>query len=255
MKREALVPIDEELQAAIAGQQHRVRGRWPHGAPVLFPSGRANPDGSRRASHSGYQHALGEWLLRCDVRDERGHPVHLTPHQWRHTLGTRLINMDVPQEVVRRILDHDSHAMTQHYARLSDTTIRRHWEKARKVSATGQAVTLEPDGPLAEAAWAKQRIGRATQALPNGYCQLPMVKSCPHANSCLTCPMFVTTAEFLPQHHAQRKATLQIITAAEANGHARVAEMNRQVASNLDKIIATLEDEGTGEKEASAGAS
>jgi integrase len=255
MKREALVPIDEELQAAIAGQQHRVRARWPHGALVLFPSGRANPDGSRRASHSGYQHALGEWLLRCDVRDEHGHPAHLTPHQWRHTLGTRLINMDVPQEVVRRILDHDSHAMTQHYARLSDTTIRRHWEKARKVSATGQAVILEPDGPLAEAAWAKQRIGRATQALPNGYCQLPMVKSCPHANSCLTCPMFVTTAEFLPQHHAQRQATLQIITAAEAAGHARVAEMNRQVAANLDEIIIALEADDETEQEAVSDAS
>ena len=56
--------------------------------------------------------------------------------------------------------------------------------------------------------------------------------------------MFVTTAEFLPQHHAQRQATLQIISAAEANGHARVAEMNRQVAGNLDKIITALEAEG-----------
>ena len=53
--------------------------------------------------------------------------------------------------------------------------------------------------------------------------------------------MFVTTAEFLPQHHAQRQQTLQIITAAEANGQARVAEMNRQVAGNLDKIITALE--------------
>jgi len=67
--------------------------------------------------------------------------------------------------------------------------------------------------------------------------------------------MFVTTAEFLPHHHAQQQATLQIITAAEAAGHARVAEMNRQVAGNLDKIIATLEDEGPDEKEAAAGAS
>ena len=54
--------------------------------------------------------------------------------------------------------------------------------------------------------------------------------------------MFVTTAEFLPQHHAQRRQTLQIITAAEAAGHTRVAEMNKQVAANLDKIITSLED-------------
>jgi hypothetical protein len=80
--------------------------------------------------------------------------------------------------------------------------------------------------------------------LPNGYGELPLVRICPHANSCLTCPMFVTTAEFLPQHHAQRQQTLQIISAAESSGHARVAEMNRQVASNLDKIISSLEDDG-----------
>jgi hypothetical protein len=66
--------------------------------------------------------------------------------------------------------------------------------------------------------------------------------------------MFLTTAEFLPQHHAQRQATLQIISAAEAAGHGRVAEMNRQVAGNLDKIITALQDEGTGGK-AVAGAS
>ena len=82
-----------------------------------------------------------------------------------------------------------------------------------------------------------------------------MVKTCPHANSCLTCPMFVTTAEFLPQHRAQHQATLQIITAAEADGQARVAEMNRQVAGNLDKIIAALEERRTDEKEAAASAS
>ena len=66
--------------------------------------------------------------------------------------------------------------------------------------------------------------------------------------------MFATSAEFLPQHHAQRQATLQIISAAEAAGHVRVAEMNRQVAGNLDKIIAALGDEGTNEEEASPGA-
>ena len=144
--------------------------------------------------------------------------------------------------------------MTAHYARLSDKTVREHWEKARKVGAEGQPVQISPDGPLGDAAWSKHRLSRATQALPNGYCELPMVRVCPHANSCLTCPMFVTTAEFLPQHHAQRQQTLQIISAAEAAGHARVAEMNRQVSGNLGKIIAALEDGSEG-KETAAGAS
>ncbi len=255
MKREALVPIDDELQAMITAQRHRNSGRWPEGTPILFPRPHANIDGTRPIAPDTYRSALGRWLADCDIRDEHGHPVHLTPHQWRHTLGTVLINRDVPQHVVQKILDHDSAAMTALYARLSDKTVREHWERARKVNAEGQPVQISPDGPLGDAAWAKQQLSRATQALPNGYCQLPLVKTCPHANSCLTCPMFVTSAEFLPQHHAQRQATLQIISAAEAAGHARVVEMNRQVAGNLDSIIAALEADGPDEKETAAGAS
>jgi integrase len=254
MKREALVPVDDQLSQDIASQQQRALQRWPAGTPVLFPRPNANIDGTSPVGTGTYRSALHRWLDRCDIRDAHGQPVHLTPHQWRHTLGTVLINRDVPQHVVQKILDHDSPLMTAHYARLSDKTVREHWERARKVNAEGQPVQVSPDGPLGDAAWAKQQLSRATQALPNGYCQLPLVKTCPHANSCLTCPMFVTTAEFLPQHHAQRKKALQIITTAEAAGHARVAEMNRHVAGNLDKIIATLESEGQDE-EAAADAS
>ena len=240
MDREALVPVDEELEHAIGEQHQRLQDRWPQGT-LLFPRAAANPDGRHPLGDQNYRRALRRWLKRCDIRDEHGQPVHLTPHQWRHTLGTELINRDVPQEVVRRILDHDSHMMTARYARLSDTTIRRHWEAARKVNINGEAVTLDPDGPLAEAAWASQRVGRATQALPNGYCGLPAVKACPHANACLTCPMFITTPQFLPQHHHQRRQVIQIISAAEARDQQRLAEMNRQVLGNLDQIIAALQ--------------
>jgi integrase len=255
MKREALVPVDDELCQMIRDHQQQVLSRWPgRTVPVLFPRTTANITGSHPVAGGSYRGALYRWLGDCDVRDELGQPLHLTPHQWRHTLGTRLINRDVPQHVVQKILDHDSPDMTAHYARLSDKTVRAQWEKARKVGAEGQAVQVRADGPLGDAAWTGQQLSRATQALPNGYCQLPAVKSCPHANACLTCPMFVTTAEFLPRHHAQRQATLQIITAAEASGQARVAEMNRQVAGNLAKIIAALQDEGPGTREAAASA-
>jgi len=255
MKREALVPVDDELVTEIGRQRQRNAARWPGGTPVLSPRPTKNIDGSVPANGDAYRGGLRRWLARCDIRDQDGSPIRLTPHQFRHSLGTTLINRDVPQHVVQKILDHETPEMTAHYARLTDTTVRRHWEAARKVNARGETVSLDPAGPLAEAAWAKQQLSRATQALPNGYCQLPVVKTCPHANSCLTCPMFLTSAEFLPQHHAQRKQTLQIITAAETAGHARVAEMNRQVAANLDNIIDALEADGGEGKEAAADAS
>ena len=151
----------------------------------------------------------------------------------------------MPQEVVRRLLDHTSHTMTAVYARLADTTIREQWERAQKINIRGEPVDTSVDGPLADAEWMKQNLARAKMALPNGYCGLPLQKSCPHANACLTCPLFVTTAEFLPQHRKQLDDTRALITRAETDGHTRLAEMNRTVETNLLTIITTLEPDQT----------
>jgi hypothetical protein len=73
----------------------------------------------------------------------------------------------------------------------------------------------------------------------------PVIKTCPHANACLTCPMFVTTPEFLSQHRQQREQLLQVVSAAEARGQLRIVEMNKQVLGNLESIIVALETDRT----------
>jgi len=66
--------------------------------------------------------------------------------------------------------------------------------------------------------------------------------------------MFLTTSEFLPQHHEHRQQVLQIISAAEARGQLRLVEMNQQVLGNLDTIITTLETDSSSEELESANA-
>jgi hypothetical protein len=241
MRREAAVPIDEELAAGIRAQQDRVARRWPGGNPNLFPRSKANVSGKWPLSSDSYRRMLERWLATCDVRDEHGQPVHLTAHQWRHTFACRLVNRDVPQEVIGVLLDHESNEMTAHYARITDQTVRRHWERAARVNINGERVTLDPDGPLSQAQWARTRYGMATQTLANGYCGLPVQKSCPHANACLTCPVFVSGPEFLPELQAQRHRTLTLIEVSSGQGQARVTEMNQQVLTSLDRMISEIE--------------
>jgi integrase len=87
MRREALVPVDEELTGQIAAQRRRTAERWAGGTPVLFPRPHANLRGTRPTGAGTYRDALYGWLETCDIRDEHGDPVHLTPHQWRHILS------------------------------------------------------------------------------------------------------------------------------------------------------------------------
>ena len=248
MRRDALVPLDDRLAATIAEQQQATQARFPATGHLLVREKR-NPDGRLHYSADTFRNRLTAWLTACNVRDELGRPVHVTPHQWRHTYATRLINGDVPQEVVRRLLDHTTHHMTARYARLSQHTIRTKWEAARKVDVLGRQVN-PPEGPLADAEWMKNNLARAKMALPNGFCALPLQQRCEYANACLTCPMFVTTAEFLPEHHRQLATTRKLIARGEADGQLRLVEMNRSVEANLLAIIDALDagddDHGNG---------
>jgi integrase len=70
----------------IAEHRNRIAQRWPARTPGLFPRPTKNIDGTHPIGSPTYRMALLRWLAACDIRDEHGQPVHLTPHQWRHTL-------------------------------------------------------------------------------------------------------------------------------------------------------------------------
>ena len=83
------------------------------------------------------------------------------------------------------------------------------------------------------------------------FCGLPLQQTCPHANACLTCPVFITTPEFLDKHREHREQTRQLIAGATTRGQLRLVEVNQQVLGNLDRIITALEaDHGPHAQEA-----
>lgn len=67
-----------------------------------------------------------------------------------------------------------------------------------------------------------------------------------HANACLTCSHFRTTAEFLEDHKSQLEQTQKILEKAKANGWVRQIEMNEKVKISLESIVKTLEEPSDG---------
>jgi hypothetical protein len=185
---------------------------------------------------------LTKWLAGLELVDATGRPVTVSPHQFRHTLGTRTINEDIPLEVIRRMLDHGSLSMTQVYARLSDRKLREHFDSFHeRINRRGEKVTLQRDGVLGEATWTKERLARARQALPNGYCGLPLQQHCPHPNACLSCESFLTDLTFLEQHREHLARVEQQLEQAQGSGWERIAESNESDRINLINIIEGLE--------------
>jgi len=42
---------------------------------------------------------------------------------------------------------------------------------------------VEPESPHADALWMKESLARVKMALPNGFCTLPLQKSCAHRSA------------------------------------------------------------------------
>lgn len=238
-----VVPLSERAARAIKDQQAHVGATWPEGSEWLFPDPLHYEDGPLPISYHVLGRRLRSWQARIGLHHEDGLPVLVSAHQFRHTLGTRLINAGVPQHIVQRILGHASPGMTDVYAQLHDSTIRAAFDRyqSQRVDIAGTLLSFDPGSPAADAEWLKHNLARVEASLPNGYCGRPPQHECPHPNACLTCPQFQTTVEFLPVHRQHAKANARLISLAERHGQARLAENHRRIQETLERIIPALE--------------
>jgi hypothetical protein len=238
-----LVPLSGRAAVAIRDQQAVVRADWSVSTPWLFPDHRRRPGGPRPFGYDCLNRRLQAWQARIGLHDESGNAVQVSCHQFRHTLGTRLINAGVPQHIVQRVLGHASPGMTAVYAQLHDSTIRAKFDRSQqlRVDIAGEVLAFDPNSPTAAAEWIKLNLSRVQASLPNGYCGRPPQQDCPHPNACLTCPDFQTTVEFLEVHRTQATHNRRLIAQAEANGQFRLLENHKRVQASLEAIIPTLE--------------
>jgi integrase len=185
IRAEQLVPLSAKAAAAIRAQQDHVRVSWSAGNPWLFPGIMANDDASKPYSHSNLTRQIRHWCQVIGLHDQAGQPVRITGHQFRHTLGTRLINSKVSQHIVQRMLGHASPNMTGHYAHVHDATIRDEFDRyqSQRVNVSGQRLGFDPEVPTASAEWVKHNLNRIRDGLPNGYCGRPAQQDCPTRTS------------------------------------------------------------------------
>ena len=262
LRREAVIPIGPALVEQLRRQEESLTTIYgPEGTSFLLPS---PPEGMRGPSRGGGHHItpltarriVKAYVRKAEIRDSQGRlAVWVHPHRFRHHLGSSMVNEGVPLSVIQRVLDHGSIEMTALYAHLDDATVKREMLSFHeRVNIRGERIALPVDGPLQEAAWMKERIARAKQALPNGYCGLPLVQSCPHPNACLSCANFLTDSSFRDIHRQQLAHTRTLRERAEQNENVRLVELLEGDERSLRRILDGLDalEAGDGQEPASA---
>ncbi len=196
----------------------------------------------RRLTAYRLRHGLDTAAATAGLRGPDGQPLHVTPHQLRHTYATSLVNAGMSLQALMALLGHVSTEMTLRYASLAAPTVRAAYEEAMSKARTRLTLTIAPVGkPIVpnRVEWLRGEMLKTRVA--HGYCSRQLAaQACPYANVCEQCDNFVTATEFIPALRAQiADVTTLHDDAAERGWDTEVARHARVIASiqsHLDRL-------------------
>ncbi len=169
------------------------------------------------------------------------HPT-ITPHRFRHTVGTQLAERGARTRTIMAILGHSTASMSMIYAHISDKEVLHDYQA---VLGPGASIA----GPYAESL----REGRLSQQeldwlqtnffkteLELGHClRLPQEGPC-ECDLYLSCAKFVTTSEYAPRLRRRRTRELGLIEDARSRGWQREVERHHCTVERIEQLLADL---------------
>jgi len=244
-RRERLVPLYDEAAAAVrevialrAGRGERAFTDELSGAPthyLFMEHGKLLSDDYLLTT------PLRKACQQAGLVDAQGRAT-ITPHRFRHTVGTQLAERGAKLHTIMQMLGHNSVSMALVYAQISAPEVLRDDQ-----SVLGPGATLA--GPAAEALrrgafpsatleWLHTNFFKTELEL--GHClRLPAEGPC-ECDLYFTCAKFVTTPAYAPRLRRRRQVELTLAADAEARGWTREVERHQATAARLEHLLAEL---------------
>ncbi|MGH9251585.1 MAG: tyrosine-type recombinase/integrase, partial [Acidimicrobiales bacterium] len=178
---------------------------------------------------------------KAGLLDANGRPT-ITPHRFRHTVGTQLAEGGARIQTIMAILGHRNATMSSLYSRISDPVVKDQYE--RIIAAGGRVA-----GPAAEALlndqlgddtldWLKTNFLKTELEL--GHClRLPQEGPC-ECDLFLRCSKFFTTSEYAPRLRARLAKEQELTQDAVERNWPREIERHTAIADRLRKLLAEL---------------
>jgi hypothetical protein len=173
--------------------------------------------------------------------DAHGRPT-ITPHRFRHTVGTQLAERGAKLHTIMQMLGHTSVSMALVYAHISDPEVLRDYHNVLGPGATlaGPAAEALRSGafPSATLEWLQTHFFKTELEL--GHClRLPAEGPC-ECELYLTCAKFVTTPAYAPRLRRRRQVEVTLAADAAARGWQREVERHQATAARLERLLVDL---------------
>jgi len=197
----------------------------------------------RRPGAARIERGLAAAVRAARLTGPDGTPLHLVPHQLRHTYATGLANAGMSMQALMALLGHTTPEMTLRYATLASPALHAAYETA--MGRMRPRLPIAPVGkPLVpdRVQWLASEMLKTRVA--HGYCARELAaEACPYANICETCENFLPAAEFLPALAAQIADVRELRDDAADRGWTSETARHERVIDSLDKHLRRLEND------------
>lgn len=194
-----------------------------------------NPITETVSYNSIYQNALpkiADYIPLLELEGASVKTYKITPHQFRHTVATEMIDAGVDIYAVKNFLGHSSIAMTEKYIKVYQQRLKKEFkEKLMKSDATYIKNNLPVQEEIfGDNKWVKNKI-IAVFDQGDGCCEHPYkMPSCPHQVACKTC----IKKKIFPRH---KNAVIDTIDAFTTHlNQAKAIGLSEKV-EEFDKVV------------------
>ncbi len=168
----------------------------------------------------------------------------ISPHRFRHTVGTQLAEKGAKLRTIMSVLGHSSVGMSMVYAYVSDQEVLKDYQSVLGPGATvaGPCAETLRAGTLSPVAieWLKSNFFKTELEL--GHClRLPQEGPC-ECDLYLTCAKFVTSSEYAPRLRRRRKREQELIADAIAHGWQREVERHQCTVRRIEQLLEELSE-------------
>jgi Phage integrase family len=183
-------------------------------------------------------------------------PYTITPHQFRHTIATDMIEQGVDIYTVKEFLGHTSLSMTERYVKVYLTSLKAKYDayrvKKQQTAASemmANQIQANNDPADVDGGWAEGKVGKLyVSPLPDGIgncAHLAMLDPRPTPPHCPTCPKLRANKRHLPVWENKAKNLLITVEALRANpAYARARQKHELELQHTEKVIKTIQEEG-----------
>ncbi|MEB8677035.1 tyrosine-type recombinase/integrase [Bacillus cereus] len=255
--KEHIVPISEEIVEIVKIQQEYINNHEKNHNNLnqfLFPVLTGKNRGMA-FSQKSVTYALNQLAEKYKILDKNGEIFLFKNHAFRHRYGVNLINNGMNILHVQKLMAHTSPEMTLTYAKISDNTLRREWEKVQnsvRIDTTGELIQAslpeqaEENG--LELEWIRHNMDSIR--LDHGLCIKSPKVSCEFLDYSLetpciknNCRSFHVDTTFLDYYNAQILKMEEDIIKYQTSGRIRSIELIQPKLNKYKEIRDSLKNE------------